>query len=451
MTLSIRARIALFVLAAVALFQVALSFWVLDRVQGFHRDRIDELLKEQLTEVEALLGTPQLTALIELEASRNSKWNETFVEIRQGGRVVAKSENVPSAGLGTPEDEGDRMGGRSWELVHPDSQKGHVLIRVAEARMDGYLVRVGRSLKLEQKNYWDLRQQLAWGLLAVTAVGGVCAWWVATQSLAPLRRIAARASELGTSLEGELPRTGRGDELDRLAEVLNDLLARIRAEVRRMRRITADAAHALRTPLTAIQGILEVELRKGNEAVSATLAPVIEAVHDLGELVNRLLLLERIESRGLQAEQIQRLRVDQVAVELADALAVVASERGLDLKCESEPVWVEGDKGHIRNAIANLLDNALRHTPEGGRVELSVLAAGDRARVTVSDTGPGLGPDQLERVFERFYSDPGAGGGTGLGLAISRATAEAHGGSLTASSPGGASFVLELPRAKGGV
>jgi signal transduction histidine kinase len=302
-------------------------------------------------------------------------------------------------------------------------------------------------MKPFEKTWYRLRVWLGWGLVAVTGLGAAGAWWVAGRALDPVRRITARANELGASLDGDLPRTGSGDELDRLAEVLNRLLARIRAEVQRMHRMTADAAHALRTPLTAIRGSLEVMQRSAEPAVAVALGPTLEAIDELGQLTNRLLLLERLESRAAPLERMEHVSLDRLVSNLVDTLRVAAVDRGIALTCAAEPASVHGDIHQLRNALANLIDNALRHTPAGGRVDVRVGSADGRARVSVCDTGPGMHEDELERVFERFYSAPGAGTGTGLGLPIARAIARAHGGELTAASPGGARFDLELPLA----
>jgi signal transduction histidine kinase len=451
MSRSIRLRVALFVLAAVAVSQLGVSLFVLHRLREAHRDLVDGLLREDLTEIEALTGTPELKTLIAHQNARSSKWNEVFIEVSDAqGRVLAASANVPPEGLASspPPWASEIPGGaRVWQRTHPGSRSGHREIRIAQSVVNGYTIRVARGLKRFDKTYYRLREWLAWGLLEVLALGGAGAWWIAGRALSPVRDITARAAQLGASLEGELPRSGRGDELDRLAEVLNALLGRIRSEVQRMRRMISDAAHALRTPLTSIRGGLEVMQRGAKPEVAAALVPTLEAIEDLTALVNRLLLLERLEAHGTRLERTQPVALDRLASELVDTLDVVASDRGICLSCHAKPAWVRGDFRELRNALVNLIDNALRHTPRGGRVEVRVETRGSRACLSVSDTGPGLRPDQLERVFERFYSEPGAGSGTGLGLPIARAIARAHGGELRASSPGGARFDLELPLA----
>jgi two-component system OmpR family sensor kinase len=321
-----------------------------------------------------------------------------------------------------------------------------VRIRVAELRIDGRRLMTAESLKSFQKSYWSLREQLAWamGLSALLGAGG--AWWVTRRSLAPIHAITERARELGAAQSGCLPRTGSGDELDRLAEVLNGMLERIRAEVQRVRRLSADAAHALRTPLAAVRGTLEVFAHSRPEE-SRDLLPALEVLDDTTRLLNRLLQLERLESRAPDQDRMREVQLDALAGDVVDALSLVAQDRKVDLECLARPARVLGNAEQLREALFNLLDNALRHTPDGGNVQVTVLVSARDASVVVEDSGPGLRPDQLERVFERFYSEPTGGRGSGLGLAIARAIAEAHGGTLTASSPRGARFELRLPLA----
>jgi len=444
---SIRLRIAGFVLIAVALSDLGVSLFLLHRLSQAHTSMADDLLREELAEVESLVGTPQLDELIQTQAARATKSTEMFIEVRDPqGRVVLASPNIPEEGLG----RGLRLGNEPvvfWERVHPASRKRHRRIRIAETVTNGYTIQVGRSLKPFEKNYYRLRTWLAWGLFAVIVFGSAGARWIAGRALAPVRDISKRARELEMELEGGLPVSGRGDELDELAAVLNDFLDRIRAEIQRMRRMTADAAHALRTPLTAVRGSLEVMQRSADPQTGAALVPTLEAIEDLSGLVNRLLFLERLESTRTNLAQTHSLSLDRLCADLVETLEVVAADRGVVLRAEVEPASVRGDPAQLRNALANLIDNALRHTPAGGEVKVKVAAAHGRARVSVTDSGPGLRPDQLERVFERFYSEPGAGSGTGLGLPIARAIARAHGGEVTASSPGGARFDLDLPLA----
>jgi signal transduction histidine kinase len=456
---SIRWRVGLSVFLVVACFQVIVSIYALSRVQASQLQSIDDDLGEELAEIAPLIArgadVEALRAYVHTETENNTKWDEDFFEIRDpAGRRVVASPGVPPQGLHLSSDaqplrtRGETIqlaGAQVDELRHPASRSGHTRIRVARAEIRGHQLTVAESLKASQKALWSLREQLAWGLLVVSLIGALVGWWVARRSLEPIQLIADHARRLGASPEGTLPRTGSGDELDRLAAVLNEMLERIRAEVQRVRRVTADAAHTLRTPLTTIRGIIELQLRSGKPQAD-DLVPALEVLDESVGLLNRMLQLERLES-GEATFALVELRLDQLARDVCEAVAIAAEERCVELVFSGVPVTVRGDEYQLRNAILNLLDNALRHTPRGGRIDVSVQLAGAGARLSVEDSGPGLPSEKLERVFERFYSEREDGAVGGLGLPIARAIARTHGGTLTASSPRGARFDLELPQA----
>lgn len=452
---SIRWRIGLFVFLLVATFQVGVSLYALHRVRDAQWQTVDDDLFEELFELQGMLESGMVEDYVRAETASNTKWDEDFFEVLgpAGERIVA-STNVPPGGLELPPDAEPleprrnthrEQRARVGEIVHPASRKGHVRVRVAQMTANGYRLTTAESMKAYQKSYWALRQQLGWSLLVVSIFSALGAWWAARRSLAPIQAVADEARRLGASPAGSLPRTGTGDELDRLTLVLNEMLERIRLEVQRVRRLTADAAHALRTPMTTIRGTLELQLRTLPRQQADELVPALEVLDETMDLVNGLLLLERLESQGSSSMPATVVELDALVRQVCEAVAIVAHDRDIDLKCAAEPARVRGDAAQLRNAILNVLDNALRHTPGGGRVEARVERMGDRAQVCVEDTGPGLRPDQIERVFERFYSEREDGVRGGLGLPIARAIAQAHGGSLTASSPRGARFVLDLP------
>jgi signal transduction histidine kinase len=451
-TRSIRLRIA-FAVFAVVVGMVSLQVvYVLQRFEHGFIAEVDDRLEEALADVRVVVDTNHLEDWIEETTGENGLEDEMFVEVRdRDGRVVGRSDNVPASGFPGERGVGESHTARFWDFPHPEhGPKGHQ-VRALEAWVGDMHVCLGMSLEEVQRRYWDLRKNLVTSLVAIALLGALSAYWVATRSLRPVARIAAQARTLGASADGGglLPRTGSGDEIDRLAAVLNDLISRIRAEVSRVRRLTADAAHALRTPLTAIRGHLELDAASTPGGASDHVAVAIEQVDDLVRFVNRLLLLEKLEAGT--GESVTRARIDLLehAQALVEHLSVLAEDGGVSLECRGESAVVEGDPTQIRQAILNLLDNAVRHTPAGGKVGVAVGVRGDSAELAVTDSGPGLPVEQLERVFERFYSTRGGtGAGTGLGLPIARAIARSYGGDVTAtSSSTGARFVLRLPLA----
>ena len=451
MNASIRLRIALGVFFLFVALVAAQNFFALDRVERGFRMETDLQLAEETAELRAVVGTDELEAWIESATKEHRKDEELFIEVLDAnGEVVAQSSNVPDGGLVGVEKRPAGEGTRYWETAHPRSRSGARHIRAVETRIGPWTVCVALSMERVQRWFRTLRQNLAMSLLMIAGLGALAAWFVAARSLQPIAEIAARARSLGALPDGSLPRTGSGDEVDRLAEVLNDLLQRMRSEVLRVRRLTADVAHALRTPLTAIRGNLELHVGRADDAHVEVLASSLEQVDELVRLVNQLLLLEKLESGFPDALKLERFDLYALARSLVDHLRVLAEERGVALRVHGDTVIVQADPGQLRQALANLIDNALRHTPRGGGVEIEVRAQRGFAELRVADTGPGIAPGDLGRVFERFFSTADdLSRGTGLGLPIARAIARAHGGDVHASSPGGAVFTLVLPLSEG--
>ena len=226
-------------------------------------------------------------------------------------------------------------------------------------------------------------------------------------------------------------------------------LAAQRTALRRQRDFAADASHELRTPLTVIRNSVELLRRqRGDPAATRESLDDIEAeVIHLTALVDDLLLLARSDSGALSLAR-QPLALDDVAADAAASLSKAATERGVAIDVDAQSVPVEGDPVRLRQVVVILLDNALRHSPTGGRVRLAVASEGSRATVTVDDEGPGVRDEDLPKIFERFWQAPGSpSGGTGLGLAIASWIVRGHDGTLDASNrpEGGARFRVSLP------
>ena len=288
--------------------------------------------------------------------------------------------------------------------------------------------------------------------VALAAAGGRL---MARAALKPVDEMsqAARRIDAG-ALARRITVRGTGDELDRLAETLNGMLARLESTFTEMRRFSADAAHELRTPLTALKGTLEVALRadRSGEEYRAALASALEEVDRLVRLSEDLLLLSRStagpESPGT------RVDLESVVLDAAAVAARLAKDRGVVVRVgATASVAVQGDAGALRRAMLNLLENGIKYTPAGGRVEISLAADGATALIAVEDTGPGIDAADAERIFEPFVRLDAARaretGGSGLGLAIARSIVIAHRGTLAVerAATGGARFTIRLPRA----
>lgn len=231
-----------------------------------------------------------------------------------------------------------------------------------------------------------------------------------------------------------------------------------REALRRQREFAADASHELRTPLTVIRASVDDLDRHRSEpveSVGSALADIRFEVDHVTALVDDLLLLARSDSGALELERVP-VDLGEVATDAASSLAKVASDRGVAIHIDPVPTEVSGDPGRLRQVVTILVDNALRHAPAGSSVTVSVRPDGPTGTLVVDDEGPGMRPEDLPRVFDRFYRAPGASGdGTGLGLAIAAWIVEHHAGRIEATNrpSGGARFTVQLPltRAGGGV
>jgi signal transduction histidine kinase len=289
---------------------------------------------------------------------------------------------------------------------------------------------------------------------AAVLIAGVLAVLIARWIARPLQTMALRAQGLAQGrYDTPAPVTGP-DEVRALGTAFNRMTRQVQAAQQGQRDFLANVSHELRTPLTSIQGFAQAMLDGAvttPEGVARSAGIIHTEAERMRRLVESLLDLARLDA-DLRA--LRRAPVDLRALlaGLVESLSLRATQQGVTLRAElpaSLPA-LAGDADRLRQLFSNLLDNALKHTPAGGQVMLAAAPAAGAVEVTVADTGAGLPPEELGRIFERFYqvdkSRAGAGG-AGLGLAIAREIAEAHGGSLRAeSAPGaGARFVVRLP------
>ncbi len=287
--------------------------------------------------------------------------------------------------------------------------------------------------------------------LALLVTGGL-AWLLARGSLRPIAEITEGARRIsGSNLGERLPTRGTGDELDQLAGTLNEMMERIQHSVERMRDFSADAAHQLRTPLTALRSQLEVTLEKERrpEEYRRVLEDVLGEVEMLTEGVNAMLRLAHSEA-GIDPARRVPVALAPLLEEVLEFFLPFAEDKGVQLQHARLPeVTVPGDPTWIHQLFANLVHNGIKYTPPGGTVSLDATRVDGEVLVQVRDTGVGVAAAERERIFERFHrvgarqSVPGAG----LGLPIAREIARAHGGSISVESrPGyGSVFSVRLP------
>jgi heavy metal sensor kinase len=275
--------------------------------------------------------------------------------------------------------------------------------------------------------------------------------------LRPVEKITQTARLIGArQLSQRIALTGNGDELDRLAHTLNDMLDRIEGHVLRMQQFTADASHELRSPLAALRGGAEVALSRPRSAeeLRAVVEESMEHYTRLGRIAEDLLLLARADVGQLPLTR-DWIRLDLAVADVVDLYAPLAQDRGIDLRTVEGPeVRMHADGSRIRQLVGNLIDNAVKYGGDHSHVTAAVSQIDDRATIVVADDGTGIAPADLPFLFDRFYRaersrSSRAAGGAGLGLPICRVIAELHGGDIRIeSSPNkGTTVIVTLPLA----
>jgi len=305
----------------------------------------------------------------------------------------------------------------------------------------------------------ELELALAGGIPALLLVAMAGGWLLARQSLHPVAVMTERAATIGAAtLHERLPVKNPRDELGRLATVFNDLLARLDRAFEQQRQFMADASHELRTPVTIMSGEAELALLRDDRPPSDLRSALVNIRHEarrLKRIVDDLFLLARANA-GEQLLAPASIYLGDLARECVQAARSLAAAKHIDLRYEgSAELPFTGDEALLRRLVMNLLDNAIKYTPEGGVVELSAASEDGTYTLEVRDTGPGIPAAAQPRLFDRFYRarlergiERGENGsGAGLGLAISRWIAEAHGGTITLarSDARGSTFRVVLP------
>ena len=264
------------------------------------------------------------------------------------------------------------------------------------------------------------------------ALLGVWVWMAIRRSLLPLGAVARQVGDRAPQrLHAVVPESAP-EEIRPLVGALNDLFLRVERAIENERRFTADAAHELRTPLAALAAQTQVAARAHNDAERGHALELLTAgMARASRLVDQLFTLARIEP-DLSALPTAAVRVDNLAQEVCADHGPQALAKDIALELDAEPTTITADEDLLRILLRNLVDNAIRYTPAGGRVGVAVTGAGGKTRLTVSDSGPGIPPAERGRVFERFARLAGQETeGSGLGLSIVRRIAELHGAQVT--------------------
>ncbi len=297
---------------------------------------------------------------------------------------------------------------------------------------------------------------MLWAIPVVIVLSVLAGWFLAKRALSPVDLITRSARRITAErLADRLPVLQTNDEIARLTDTLNEMIARLERSFEQVRQFTSDASHELKTPLAILMGELEIALRRpiADDEIRRTLESCLEEVDRLNNVVQGLLELSRAESGQVQIEM-RPVDLSALLKDICEDIEILAEPKQISVTTSiASYMMVNGDKTRLHQALLNVIENAVKYTPRGGRVKVTLTSDPRRALIRVEDTGQGIPAEQLPKIYDRFFRVDKARSqdvqGTGLGLSIVRWIVESHGGSIMASSEVGVgtTFVIALPLA----
>jgi heavy metal sensor kinase len=420
-------------------------------------DNFDDVLRHQAEliaqTVDFTAGGPALDPAARL-AGRPDR--EHFTRLYRADGTLSFDDSGATHAPALPEEIADALKGHT-QLTQVRGQHGTLRVATYPILRHGQVAGV-LQLGVSLEDIDETMRALLKVLLVLTPLmlllasgGGI---FLANQALAPIDRITRTAQRISAeNLSGRIGLHGQNDEVGRLAQTFDAMLGRLEAAFARQRQFTADASHELRTPLTAIIGQIDVALERPRSAESyrTTLVAVREQAQRLARLAGDLLFLARADASPATVA-FEVLDLGALLPAIVAQVEPLAAARGQILRSDLLPsLLVRGNEDHLIRVVLNLLDNAIRYTPPGGWITVCSTRCGSEAAISISDTGPGIAPEHLPHLFDRFFRiDRARGraqGGNGLGLAIAQSIAQAHGGRIhvTSAVGRGSTFTLFLP------
>jgi heavy metal sensor kinase len=442
MLLNIRWRLTLwnvFGLAVVLAGFAALVYGLLARA---HYEQIDRSLKAEFQELQhdQLLTDGGRGRLRHWIAEAKEHENVFCVVYDAHGKVLERTEELAADSV-PPAPQGALGGPEVHDATVPIVGRQRVLTGGLRWQDRPFTVVLLAPLEEVDRELGLVRTALLLAVPITLIVAGAWGYLMARKALAPLERLRRSTEEITASrLDRRLPVANAHDELGRLTQTVNAMIARLERSFAEVRRFTADASHELRTPLTVIRTEAEVALSKPldpNEFRNL-LGSILEECERLTRLTDQLLALAR-EDAGVARAQPEPLDLAAVVRGVVEDMRPLAEVRGLQLHAElNGALPARGDALRLRQVFLNVVDNAIKYTPPGGQIEVLACLSGQEYLVTVRDTGVGIAPEHLPQVFDRFYRvDKGRSreqGGTGLGLSIAHSIVVAHGGRIELAS-----------------
>ena len=412
------------------------------------------------TLVAAVSRTGEDTLARQVEELYAPEANERFIRITRMDGHVVYSSGSPHDGTFDPATVPPPALTHSGELLRTESStKGSVLIAGLFNTGSGatrYVVEVGVSTARTEETVRQVLLMLAIGLPIAVCVAVAGGFILVRRALKPVDDLSRNAAAITQhNLSERLPVVRTGDALERLSLSLNLMISRLEDAINSSKQFVADASHELRTPLAVLRGELEnlAQDLQLKAQTRETLGSALEEVDRLAEIVEGLLALSRLDTGELKSAWVHFDLAELVST-TAGQMSLLAEDKHITVVCDcAARVMIEGDQARLKQVVVNLLDNAIKYTPNGGRVKLEITQEGGDAVLDVADDGIGIPPEALPHVFKRFFRVDGSRsreqGGAGLGLSIVKSICDAHGAQVEVSStPGqGSRFRIRQPLA----
>ncbi len=428
-------------------------------ITSFIRDRTDQDLLAQARRFATVLGSEGVdeltqTMVIEAQAAGVSK---VFFRLLYPTGVAFSSSNMTYWQDITIDGGAIQQALRSpspiFETITIPNRKDEVRILYAMLS-PGIIVQVGQAME-SYSRFLDAFKGIFIGTMVflIVVAAGV-GWFMARRAVSGVEAVTQTARVIsGSTLEERVPVKERGDEIDQLAITFNQMLDRIQTLLTELKEMTDNIAHDLKSPITRIRGAAEVTLAtaKSFGEYEAMTASIIEECDGLLDMINTMLLISKTEA-GVDRLSLEEVDLAHVVREVCDLFEPSAEDKHIALHCEtSGKIQLAADVRMIKRLLANLLDNAVKYTPLGGAVDISVsLGDSEPVVIAVKDTGIGIAAEDLPRVFERFFrgDQSRSQAGVGLGLSLARAIVRAHGGDISVTSRlgEGSTFTVTLPK-----
>jgi signal transduction histidine kinase len=381
-----------------------------------------------------------------------------YAAVYQRGGLRALTDTVQGEQRTAPERLFVRVVDRGAEAIVLSQPEGWDVARLETASLslaDGTLVQVAKSTDAREDVLARFRAVLGFVTLTIVVVALTGGLVVTRSAIRPIRRLTSAVARIISTgrTDERVPLSGHGsdDAIDELTRLFNAMLDRIEGLVTAMRGALDNVSHDMRTPLTRLRGTAEIALVSAPDLdrYREALADCVEESDRVLVMLDTLMDISEAESGAMHLHRAP-VRLDAVVARAVELYRDVADAKGIVLTAHAAgDIVVHADGTRLEQVAANLIDNAVKYTPAGGRVDVEVLAEGDSARLRVRDTGPGIRPDEVPRIWERLFrgDTSRAERGLGLGLSLVKAIVEAHGGTVEVESePGrGSTFTISLP------